>query len=97
MANNRMYLRCKNCGKGFFLGKCFGWQYGTNENYYKYGFINELNKFYSEHCGCDKEEDKRDIEYLEPKFKKEDRHYENQFEIAYETFYKDEDLESKGE
>lgn len=97
MANNRIYLRCKNCGKGFFLGKCFGWQYGTSEAYYKHGFINELNKFYSEHCGCVNEEDKIDIEYLEPRFKKEDRDYENQFEIAYETFYNDEGLESKGE
>lgn len=34
MANNRMYLRCTKCGKGFFLGKTFCNGYYTSNHFY---------------------------------------------------------------
>lgn len=34
MANNRMYLRCTKCGKGFFLGKTFLDGYYTSNHFY---------------------------------------------------------------
>lgn len=100
MANNRMYLRCKTCGEGFFMGKCFGGAYFTSNGYYQQdmrlsapeepdAFLDAYNKFLDEHAFCEKELNKGDIEYLEPKFKpsNDDLHYENGFEIAYEIFY----------
>lgn len=52
MANNRIYLKCKGCGKMMFLGKTFGdgyyWiQYDGHESLTK-----ELNNFYNEHAFC---------------------------------------------
>ena len=92
MANNRIYLRCKNCGKGFFLGKCYGGSYFTEDDYYKEGIIIALNNFYEEHCFCNKGISENDLEYYEPRFVKEERDYENNFEIAYEYYYgKDEE------
>lgn len=84
MANNRIFLRCKNCGKGLFLGKSFGCEYmtwQTKEN----ELVDSLNDFFEEHCFCEHtpEETKNYID-LEPKFKQEKTHYENRFEIAYE-------------
>ena len=89
MANNRIYLRCKNCGDGFFLGKSYGINYYTDDVYYKDNFVKELNKFYEEHCLCNKEINKEMVKYLEPRFKKEEKHYENNFEIAYEFYYEE--------
>ena len=90
MANNRIYLRCKNCGDGIFLGKCFGAGYFTNDRYYGDNtMIEKLNQFYEDHTFCDKPLNKDMIEYLEPKFRKEDVYCENQFEIAYE-YYREE-------
>lgn len=92
MANNRIYLRCRTCGKTLFLGKCFGDGYYTNNDYYKDNtFLESLNKFYGEHNWCDG--DPVD-EHLEPKFVAKDVDNENNFEIAYE-FYKDDILQDK--
>lgn len=89
MANNRIYLRCKHCGKGFFLGKSFGGHYYTDNNYYKNDIITDLNNFYKKHCFCGEKENTDDINYLEPRFMKEEKHYENNFEVAYEIYHKE--------
>ena len=54
MANNRMWLRCRGCGKEFFLGKRFGEGYFIEqyEIYKGVPLIDRLNKFYSEHEWC---------------------------------------------
>ena len=53
MANNRIYLRCKDCGAEFFLGKRFG------EEYYISDYPSDekplkgrLNDFYEKHYMC---------------------------------------------
>ena len=51
MANNRIYLTCKKCGDGLFLGKTYG------EGYFfdTYGgdeLGKRLNRFYDEHDLC---------------------------------------------
>jgi hypothetical protein len=51
MADNRMYLRCKCCGKTLFLGKRFGNGYYINE-YRDVPFIDRLNNFYDDHVYC---------------------------------------------
>jgi len=92
MANNRIYLRCRNCGSGFFLGKMFGADYCTSNVYYKNkDFLESLNNFYEEHLFCEKPLHKEDINFLEPKFKKPQKEVdaENQFEIAYEFWNED--------
>ncbi len=105
MANNRMYLRCRTCGKGFFLGKGFGGPYYTSNCFYQKdsritapeepdAFLDAFNEFIDEHCWCTNELSKEDIEYLEPKFVKPTHEidHENNFEIAYES-YREEDEE----
>ena len=53
MANNRLFIRCKQCGKCIFIGKHFG---GTLElNVEPESFVNALNDFYSEHFYCHKD------------------------------------------
>ena len=104
MANNRIYLRCRTCGKGFFIGKGFGGPYSIDNVYFAKdnrinapnepdAFLDALNEFYEEHCFCENDLAENDIKYLEPKFKTapENMHYENNFEIAYETFYEGEE------
>ena len=90
MANNRIYLRCKKCGAGCFIGKSFGceyttWQLKDNE------LEEKLNDFFEEHCWCEHtpEENKEWINDLEPKFEPKDTHYENRFEIAYEHLWEE--------
>lgn len=64
MADNRIYLRCKNCGEAFFLGKRVGGGYYIQD--YHHGnksLIERLNEFYDKHQYEDtdarrKEEDK---------------------------------------
>lgn len=82
MANNRMYLRCRQCGAVFFLGKCFGLEYYLNEELFN---LEKLNEFYEEHCSCTNELS-YDYDYFEPKFVSKDVNCENQFEIAYEFY-----------
>lgn len=82
MANNRIYLRCKNCGVVCFLGKCLG-------GAYHYDIDNDLqiklNSFYEEHLFCDYHKEIVESN-TEPEFiRRDDFHYENQFELAYES------------
>ena len=53
MANNRIYLRCKACGKTLFLGKhfCEGWYY-TNYTPDEGTLEAKLNAFYDAHIFC---------------------------------------------
>ena len=92
MANNRMYLRCRKCGRYFFLGKVYS-EYFTDDVYYKHGLIHALNEFYDEHAFCDKEPI-TDDNFLDPKFEPCKPHYENQFELAYEFDYDYRDYET---
>ena len=91
MANNRIYLRCKQCGDVLYLGKtfssCYYYANYTNEN-----LEEKLNKFYEKHEFC--MEDLKENCY-EPKLDEtKDRYsYDNQFDICYEICYE----ESKGE
>lgn len=76
MIENRMYLRCRMCGRGIYLGSRQG-------GYYAYalptnGLENELNRFFDAHSQCgyllakDNADfyDHFDIEYeLEPKWR----------------------------
>ena len=84
MADNRMYLRCKNCGEAFFLGKRLGDGYYTRDFYYADGsMIKRLNEFY----------DKHEWEYSDGREEREDRlESVDCFEIVYEN---NDDFESK--
>lgn len=87
MADNRIYLRCRQCGAGFFLGKYYlGNTYYLDEKLFN---LNKLNEFYEEHHWCNNELS-YDCNFYEPKFEPKDVNAENQFEIAYE-FYRNED------
>ena len=100
MANNRIFIRCKECGKYLFLGKGFGGAYYTSNKFYDKDLTTSLNEFYDEHAFCDRDMiDEIDNDYLEPKLEKRAKHYENNFEIAYEIYYgdlEDEELKEEG-
>lgn len=85
MANNRMYLRCKNCGEVLLLGKTMGNGYYcySSEIYYR------LEEFYDEHNFCDKDKNKDEILYCDTPLGKY-KHNDNIFEIAYEIENNDE-------
>lgn len=54
MANNRLYIKCNNCGGMLFIGKHFleGWYVGDyNENYNK-KFGEVINDFHDKHIEC---------------------------------------------
>lgn len=79
MANNRMYLRCKQCGEILFLGSTMRDGYSLeNKNIY-----NDLNNFYSQHNWCSKEKNMSDINYCDTPLGIDDDN-DNNFEIAYE-------------
>lgn len=84
MANNRIFIRCRNCGEALFLGKTF-WD-GYYWNAYGGPPLEErLNKFYTEHTYCSKEKAKS-VPYDEEVWPIEGG-YENSdgaFEIVYE-------------
>lgn len=84
MANNRMYLRCKNCGDILLLGTTMSNGYGTfdKEIYYK------LNAFYDNHNFCDKDKNINEILYCDTPLGKYN-HNDNIFEIAYEIEHKE--------
>ncbi|HEY5585697.1 MAG TPA: hypothetical protein VIK78_14575 [Ruminiclostridium sp.] len=48
MANNRMYLVCRGCNKGFMIGKTMLDGYYTSQE----DFEHKLNEFYSLHDYC---------------------------------------------
>lgn len=53
MANNRMWLVCRGCGKKILLGKTM-----LSGYYVHYDDIQtELNNFYGEHAFCDEKEE----------------------------------------
>lgn len=49
MANNRLYIRCKQCGKSVFIGKHFADTLKVDEHVQE-----RLNDFYSKHFYCGK-------------------------------------------
>jgi|LGVE01.1.fsa_nt_gb hypothetical protein len=77
MANNRIYIQCRECGDYCFLGKTSSGIYYHKQYYNMPPLEEKLNKFYEYHSFC--------INKDEP-----DYHYENQFRLAYETHYDDE-------
>lgn len=84
MANNRIYLRCKQCGDVLCLGKTFGSDYRCNEEY----LLDKINYFYLKHTMC-MDDLKQNI--YKPKLdESKDRYsYDNQYDICYE-FYEEE-------
>ena len=93
MANNRMYLRCRNCGEVFFLGKCLGDGYWLNRyDGQSADLRHDLNKFYDIHSawGCSPASEEKKAESLKdwdvPLLG--DYIHENQFEIVYENLIK---------
>ena len=68
MANNRMFLVCRGCGKPLMIGKVMSSNYSTatldGEE-----FNNDLLNFYGNHAFCSE---------------KEEVHNENQFKLCYE-------------
>ena len=45
MANNRIYLRCKQCGDVLYLGKTFSGGYSYTD-YDNINLVEKLNEFY---------------------------------------------------
>lgn len=95
MANNRIYIRCKQCGDVLYLGKTFG------SCYYWYNYKEDgehledrLNAFYDKHEFC-----YNDLEnnYYKPKLNESIDRYsmDNQFDICYEVFEGDTDVYEK--
>ena len=86
MANERMYLYCRNCGSRFYLGKHsldafhFSPEYGKR-------LVNELEKFYSKHayCFCDNELWNSDIAERVDERYATDYAYVSDFGIVYES------------
>lgn len=74
MANNRMYLKCKECGEEFLISKMFNgwggfWYVDDDEECSKYNLKNRLEDFeifINQHQFCGS--------------------YENPFEISYENY-----------
>ena len=55
MANDRLYLTCSGCGKGFMLAKHFGWDPWQTLNFVKdeeLTFQERLDAFFQEHWEC---------------------------------------------
>ena len=52
MASNRIYLKCKICGKTLFLGKRFLEGYYLDNYRNKESLEERLNEFYAEHYEC---------------------------------------------
>ena len=66
MADNRIYLKCKTCGKSLYLGKRLGFGYWW-EDYGNGSLEKQLNEFYDKHYNCMCEGlDCFEIEYEEP-------------------------------
>ena len=84
MANERMYLYCRNCGSRLYLGKhlCSAFYFSTN---YAERIGEELEKFYSDHAYCDGEFYKS--EYAERVDERYKTYYDgiSNFGIVYES------------
>ena len=48
MANNRLYIRCRQCGQTVFIGKHFGGSLSTG----CVDIVQSLNEFYDKHFYC---------------------------------------------
>lgn len=87
MANNRIYLRCRQCGEVLFLGKsfCEGYYY---RDYSKTPLPLEkkLNDFYDVHTYCDREKTEAPFKWDEKCFHMPDDCFESDgsFDIVYE-------------
>ena len=83
MANNRIYLRCKQCGDVLYLGKTFSSCYYRNLG--EKSLEEKLNEFYEKHEVCI---DELKDNYYEPKLdEKKDRYsFDNQYDICYEIW-----------
>ena len=67
MANNRIYLRCKNCNEKLFLGKRLMDGYWLSEYPNTEPFMKQINEFYDKHTYCGEYQDCFDICYeIEP-------------------------------
>lgn len=53
MANNRLYMRCRNCGKEIYIDKNFGGPYCISELK-----LQEINQFLEDHAFCIESDDK---------------------------------------
>lgn len=51
MANNRIFLKCRVCGKQFMLAKSFGAGFFA-DNYHGKTFLQNFNDFLDEHTFC---------------------------------------------
>lgn len=51
MALNRMFLKCRVCGKQFMLAKSFGMGFYA-DNYHGKTFLQNFNEFLDEHTFC---------------------------------------------
>lgn len=82
MANNRIYLRCKQCGDALYLGKHDGdGQWGYQE--YGLPLSQALNDFFSTHHRCVTPRVEGEYPDLGTPFSKITR-FDTNFEIAYE-------------
>lgn len=63
MANNRIYLRCKNCNEKLFLGKRLGEGYWLTDYPNQEPFMKRINEFYDKHTFCGEYQDCFDICY----------------------------------
>jgi len=88
MANNRIYIRCKGCGKTLFLGKTFldGYYW---QNYYGEGVHLEdrLNEFFDKHNYCSEPKAEPPFSYDEKLFPFPDGFdgCDGAFDIVYEN------------
>lgn len=92
MSDNRIWLRCRKCGKAMLLGKMGLSDYGVYTTFYE-NLDYVLDVFFKRHsfkeCSTDKFEGEFDDPTLEPKFIPKDCNFQNHFEIAYDFYYEE--------
>ena len=71
MANNRLYIRCRSCGKYIHIGSHMGHCYWTPSP----DFQDKLDDFYQEHAFCQFDKDPKGADGFSDR---------GDFEIAYE-------------
>lgn len=57
MSQNRIYLRCKGCGRTLFLGKCFAGEWFYRNYTPDQALEDKLNEFYFKHQWCKREKE----------------------------------------
>lgn len=84
MANNRIYLRCKQCGEKLFLGKhCMTAYYWSNYSNGDKHLEDYLNEFFDKHCWCENEINEQSLSAVDTPLGKYTS-WDTIFEIAYE-------------